>query len=54
MNKIYIDEKIVQDPISILLETYLADFHFQGTETEDETRGFREAYEDAELLILQT
>jgi hypothetical protein len=53
-NKIYIDEKIIQDPISILLETYLADFHFQGTETEEETKGFREAYGDAESLILQT
>lgn len=57
-NKKYIDEKICQDPIAILLESHLSDFNFTQTnndaENDDEIRSFKETFSDTESLILQT
>ena len=54
----YINSKITQDPIAILLETFLADFNFahglNEVENEEDVRNFKEAYKDAEAVILKT
>jgi hypothetical protein len=44
-NKKYIDEKICQDPIAILLESQLSDF---------EVKVFKDTFDSTECTILQT
>ncbi|CAI2384971.1 unnamed protein product [Moneuplotes crassus] len=57
-NMNYMNDKITQDPIAVLLETFLADFNFSNelreAENEEEIRSFKDAYKDAEAAILST
>lgn len=57
-NKKYIDEKICQDPIAILLESQLSDFAFSqnpnDNDNEDEVKVFKDTFDSTECTILQT